>query len=347
MHSIDEKFDARLPLTHSLVRTIGLLGEYRGKEQLYRQQMPQQLETLREVAVIQSTESSNRIEGVTAPAKRIRDLVAEKTTPQDRPEQEIAGYRDVLNTIHGNHAAMRFTAGLVKQLHRDLFKYTDQNGGRWKSVTNQITQMRSDGSRTVRFEPVAPHLVDESMVKLHTQFQSAWRAEDVDKLFLIGAYVLDFLCIHPFRDGNGRMARLLTLLLLYQAGYEVGRFISLERIIEGSKDTYYDALYQSSQGWHKGKHSLMPWTEYLLGTLIAAYGEFESGVGSVSRSRGAKTELVVSAIGSFHGDFTVSQVQERCPTVGIDLIRRILQQQKKAGKLKSLGRGPSASWRRI
>jgi Fic family protein len=347
MHSLNEKFDRRLPLTHSLVRTLGLLHEYRGKEELYRQQVPQALESLRQAAVIQSTESSNRIEGVIAPAKRIRELVAETTTPTDRSEQEIAGYRDVLSTIHGNHGAMRFTAGLVKQLHRDLFKYSDQRGGQWKSVANRITQLRSDGTETVRFEPVAPHLVDEAMLKLHAQLQQRWRAEDVDKLLLIAAYVLDFLCIHPFRDGNGRMARLLTLLLLYQGGYEVGRYVSLERIIEESKEAYYDTLYRSSQGWHKGKHSLTPWTEYLLGTMIAAYREFESRVGTMAGGRGAKTELVLNAIERFHGNFTVSQLQEQCPTVGIDLIRRILRQQRQAGQLECLGRGPTASWRRI
>jgi Fic family protein len=346
MHSLDEHFDRRLPLTHPLVRTLGLLRECRGKEELYRQQMPQALETLKQVAIIQSTESSNRIEGVIAPANRIRELVANKTSPRDRPEQEIAGYRDVLNTIHGNHAAMKLTPGLVRQLHRDLFKYTDQRGGQWKSVANRISQVRADGSEFVRFEPVAPHLVDEAMETLHRQLQPLWRADEVDKLLLIPAYVLDFLCIHPFRDGNGRMARLLTLLLLYHAGYEVGRFISLEKIIEESRETYYDALYRSSQGWHKGKHPLMPWTEYLLGTLIAAYREFEGRVGMVAGGRGAKTELVLGAIGSFHGEFTVSQIQEQCPTVGIDLIRRVLGVQKRAGKLECLGRGPAASWRR-
>jgi Fic family protein len=267
------------------VRTLGLLREYRGKEELYRQQMPQALESLKQVAIIQSTESSNRIKGVTAPAQRIRELVANKTTPRDRSEQEIAGYRDVLGTIHGNHGAMKLTPGLVRQLHRDLFKYTDQRGGAWKSVPNRIAQVRADGTEYIRFEPVAPHLVDEAMEILNRQLQSQWRADEIDKLLLVPAYVLDFVCIHPFRDGNGRMARLLTLLLLYQVGYEVGRFSSLEKIIEESNETYDDALYQSSQRWHKGMHPLTPWTEYLMGTLIAAYREFEGRVGAVAGGR--------------------------------------------------------------
>ena len=183
------------------------------------------------------------------------------------------------------------------------------------------------------------------MERLHRELHSQWSAGEVDGVLLIPAYVLDFLCIHPFRDGNGRMGRLLTLLLLYQAGYEVGRFISLEKIIEGSKETYYDALYRSSQGWHKGKHSLTPWTEYLLGTLIAAYREFESRVGFAGGR--AKTELVQkAAIRNFHGEFSVGQLQDQCPSVGIDLIRRVLRDLRQAGQLECLGRGPAASWRR-
>ena len=347
MNSLDERFDERLPLTHNLLRTVRLLGEYRGKEELYRQQMPQALETLKQVAVIQSTESSSRIEGVTAPAARIRDLVAEKTTPRDRPEQEIAGYRDVLNTIHGNHHNMPLAPGLVRQLHRDLFKFTASGGGNWKAAPNNITERRADGTEFVRFEPVAPHLVPGAMDDLHLAFERRWHDEQIDKLLLVPTYVLDFLCIHPFSDGNGRMARLLTLLLLYQAGFEVGRFISLEKIVEDSKDSYYDSLYESSQGWHQGTHRLTPWTEYLLGTLVVAYREFEGRVGLLTAARGAKTEMVLQTIEHLNGDFSVAQVQELSPTVGIDLIRRILREQKNLGKLECLGRGPLARWRRI
>ena len=307
MRSLDDKFDRRLPLTHSLVRSLRVLGEYRGKEELYHQQMPQALETLKQAAIIQSTESSNRIEGVTAPAKRIREIVAEKTSPRDRPEQEIAGYRDVLNTVHGNHGAMKLTPNLVKQLHRDLFKYTSARGGQWKAGSNTITERRADGTEVIRFEPVVPHMVDDAMNTLHQQLQRRCREDEVDRLLLIPAYVLDFLCIHPFTDGNGRMARLLTLLLLYQAGYEVGRFISLEKIVEDSKEDYYDTLHRCSQGWHKGRHTLAPWTEYLLGTLIAAYREFENRVGLLTSSRGAKTEMVLEAIERFYGNFAVAE----------------------------------------
>jgi Fic family protein len=346
LHSLDEQFEKRLPLSHGLLRTVRLLGEYFGKEELYRSQMPQALEALRQAAIIQSTESSNRIEGVTAPAARIRDLVAEKTSPRNRSEQEIAGYRDVLNTIHGNHAAMRLSSNLVLQLHRDLFRYTSDQGGRWKNSPNTITERRADGSVFVRFEPLAPHLVSDAMDDLQRQLRRRWEEDRIDKLLLIPAYVLDFLCIHPFRDGNGRMARLLTLLLLYHSGFEVGRFISLEKIIEESKESYYDTLYQSSQGWHKSTHVLTPWTEYFVGVLVAAYRQFEARTGILTTSRGAKTAMVLEAIERFHGDFSVREIQEQCPNVGVDLIRRILREQRNSSKLECLGRGPAARWRR-
>jgi Fic family protein len=204
-----------------------------------------------------------------------------------------------------------------------------------------------DGTETVRFQPVAPHLVEDAMNRLHAQFERRKHEDQVDWLLLIPAYVLDFLCIHPFRDGNGRMARLLTLLLLYQSGFGVGRFVSLERIVEESKESYYETLYLGSQGWHEGSHPLGPWTEYLLGTWIAAYREFEHRVGLLTTGRGVKSEMVAEAIGHFYGDFAVSELQEQCPNVGIDLIRRILREQRKAGKLECLGRGPAARWRRI
>lgn len=347
MRSLDDGFDRRLPLTHGLARGLRVLGEYRGKEELHRAQMPQVLETLRKVAVIQSAESSSRIEGVTAAPRRFRELMAAKTRPRDRSEQEIAGYRDALNTIHANYGDMRLTSDLVRQLHRDLFKYTDQPGGEWKNSPNRITERHPNGSLVVRFEPVAPHLVPSAMDELHVQWRERVEEREVDSLLLIPAYILDFLCIHPFLDGNGRLARLLTLLVLYQAGYQVGRFISLERLVEASKESYYDALQASSRGWHKGEHSLRPWTEYLLGVLMAAYRELEHRIGLMTAARGAKTAAVLQTIQHFHGDFSTAELQAQCPHVGIDLIRRILRRERMAGRLECLGRGRGARWQRI
>lgn len=346
MKSFESRFIDRALITQRLLQSVRAVGEFKGKEELYKSQIPQALETLRQAAIIQSTESSNRIEGVTAPLKRIQQLVLEKTKPRNRSEAEIAGYRDVLDTIHTSHAGVPFTPRVVLQFHRHLYRFTDTEGGKWKPVDNEITQIGPDGARTIRFKPVPAFATGEYMEKLHDEFNERWKAGSVEKLLLIPAYVLDFLCIHPFLDGNGRMARLLTLLLLYQAGYDVGRYISLEKIVEESKETYYEALYNSSQGWHKGKHDLQPWTEYLLGVILAAYKEFENRTGFLTTSRGAKTEMVQEVIASFHGDFSVKDLQVRCPHVGIDLIRRILANQRRARKLKCLGKGPEARWRK-
>lgn len=236
--------------------------------------------------------SSNRIEGIEAPPDRIKRLVEQKTRPQNRSEQEIAGYRDVLATIHANHANISFTTSGVLQFHRDLYQFVPQQSGRWKPIDNEIIETRADGTRVVRFKPVSAHQTPEIMEKLHSSFKDYWENREIDPLLLIPAYVLDFLCIHPFLDGNGRMARLLTLLLLYHAGYKVGRYISLEHLIEAHREGYYDALFRSSQGWHDGNHSLTPWWEYFLGViLLGAYQEFERRTGELTNAHGAKTEM--------------------------------------------------------
>lgn len=231
MKSFQAGFVEQQPITHNILQTVRRLGEFKGKEELFRAQLPQALETLRQAAIIQSTESSNRIEGVTASPKRIEAIVKQKTAPRGRSEQEIAGYRDVLNTIHANYAAIPFTTNVVLQFHRDLYRYAEAGGGKWKTTNNEITETLPDGTRTIRFAPVAAHMTADYMTALHGGFNAEWNAGRIDKLLLIPAYVLDFLCIHPFLDGNGRLARLLSLLLLYKANFDVGRFISLERII--------------------------------------------------------------------------------------------------------------------
>jgi Fic family protein len=286
------------------------------------------------------------LEGITAPLERIKDLVAKKTTPKNRSEQEIAGYRDVLNTIHANHNDIPFTTGVVMQFHRDIYQFLPGEGGKWKPTDNEITEIQPDGTKVVRFKPVPAHQTRDAMEKLHKRFHELLQREEIEPLLLIPTYVLDFLCIHPFLDGNGRMARLLTLLLLYKAGYEVGRYISLEQMVERTKESYYDTLYASSQDWHETKHAILPWWEYFLGVMLfGAYQDFERRVGLITTGRGTKTAMVLDAIAHFIGDFTIRDLQERCPHVGIDLIRRILREQKNAGNLVCLGRGPNAKWR--
>ena len=337
-----------MPIGFRLLRIVREISEYRGRQDLFRQQSPQVLEALRQVALIQSTESSNRIEGVTAPVERIRSLVAGNTAPENRSEQEIAGYRDVLSTIHANAADIPFTANVVLQLHRDLYQFLPGEGGYWKRADNEIIETGPDGARVVRFRPVAAHRTADAMERLHDRFNDHWQARVIDRLLLIPVYVLDFLCIHPFHDGNGRMARLLTTLLLYQAGHEVCRYISLEQIVERTKESYYDALQRSSIDWHDGRHALTPWVEYLLGVVVlGAWQEFERRTGIVQGGRGAKTAMVLDVIDHLVGEFSVSELHARCPMVGIDLVRRVLRQQRDDGRLECLGRGPRARWRRI
>ena len=347
MNSFSESFIEEQPINQGLLQTIRLLGEYKGKQELFKEQSPQVIKTLRQAAIIQSTESSNRIEGITVPLERIKKLVSDKTTPRDRSEQEIAGYREVLSTIHSSYAHIPFTPNIVLQLHRDLYQFSVNTGGRWKTIDNEITATYPDGTKVVRFRPTPAYATPASMEHLHTQFNRLWESGTIEPLLLIPTYILDFLCIHPFLDGNGRMARLLTLLLLYKAGYEVGRFISLERLVEGTKESYYDTLYSSSQAWHEREHNLLPWWEYFLGVmLLSAYREFEQRVGYVSSAKGSKTAMVLDAINSLPREFSIKELQERCPTVSIDLIRRVLRQEREAGNLERLGQGVTARWRK-
>ena len=334
-------------ISPALLGAVRQIGEYRGKEDLYADRAPQVLETLREVAVIASTESSNRIEGVEAPRERIEALVAHDEPPRNRPEQEIAGYRDVLRTIHTSWEAMPFTPNVVLQLHRDLYQFVPGRGGRWKSAPNRITEIRPDGTERVRFEPVPPHRTEPAMRELHEQFENAWESQAMDRLLLIGAYVLDFLCIHPFLDGNGRMARLLTLLLLYRAGYGVGRYISLEQIVEENREGYYDSLYASSQGWHEGSHSLLPWWEYFLGVaVLTAYRRLDERVGSVTSRRGAKREMVFDTIRRLPERFRYADVARACPGVSRPTILRAMRELRDRGEIEIVKKGRDAEWRR-
>jgi Fic family protein len=346
MKSFSSPYLTKLHTTPRIITTIRKLGEYKGRQELYKKQAPEMLENLRQVALIESTESSNRIEGVVAEHKRLRAIVEEKVKPANRSEAEIAGYRDVLNTIHQSHEHVPFTERVVLQLHRDLMKYAGVHGGVWKATQNEITETLAGGKKRLRFMPVAPHLTEEAMRTLHGRYADVERGGELDPLLLIPFYVLDFLCIHPFLDGNGRMARLLALLLLYHHGYEVGRYISLERIIEQTKESYYDTLYMSSQGWHEGKHDVWPWTEYFLSTILAAYGEFESRFGKISKGKGSKTDTVKNAIEGFVADFSLTDIEKACPLVSRDMIRRVLFDLKKEGQVVCLGRGPAARWRK-
>ncbi len=331
----------------STVRSIGLLGEYKGKQQLFEKQSPQMLSALREAARVQSIESSNRIEGVVAAPGRVADLAAEKTTPRDRSEQEIAGYRDVLSTVHANALGMELAAGLILQLHRDMYQFSPAPGGAWKSTPNDIVDVLPDGAHRLRFAPVAPEFVDAAMHELVTGYRSVASVAQIDSLIAVPAFVLDFLCIHPFADGNGRLSRILNLMLLYQSGYDVGRYISLEKVIEDSKETYYEALEASSEGWHEGRHDLVPWLQYSHGVLIAAYVEFEQRVGKMGTGRGAKREMVIDCIRHLPATFRYADVERACPGVSRPTIVRVLGELRDKGEIRCVKGGRDAMWERM
>lgn len=348
MNSFKPGFLESQPISTELLAAVRQIGEYRGKEEMYADRAPQVLETLRETAMIASTESSNRIEGVSAPHHRIEDLVVRRDRPRNRSEQEIAGYRDVLATIHANWEHMAFTPDLVLQLHRDLYQFVPGRGGRWKTAQNQITERLADGTVRVRFDPVPPHRTAAATETLHDRLQVEWESRAVDRLLLIGAYVLDFLCIHPFLDGNGRMARVLTLLLLYRAGYGVGRYVSLEQVVEETREGYYDSLFASSEGWHESDHSLLPWWEYFLGVaVLEAYRRLDERVGSVTSRRGAKQQMVIVAIRRLPERFRYADVARACPGVSRPTIRRAMVKLRDAGEIELLRKGRDAEWRKL
>ena len=346
MHSLSTEYLALLRFDAQQLATLRALGEYRGKQQLFVAQSPKVLSDLRQIAVIESTESSNRLEGVVVAAHRLKPLVLKNATPQSRSEQEVAGYRDALGLVHESGAHMPFAAGTVLQLHGILYRYMPQPGGHWKAANNDIIERHPDGASCIRFSPVAAHLTPMAMTDLVTRYRTALDQHLADPLVLVPLVILDFLCIHPFPDGNGRMARLLTLQLLYHFDYRVGRFISLERIFEESKESYYETLQASSQGWHDGAHSIAPWLDYFWGVLLRAYKEFEQRVGNIERGRGAKGDRVRVEILKRQLPFSISEIEEACPGVSRDMVRVVLRAMKAEGVIAPTGKGRGARWLR-
>jgi len=332
----------------STVNALSGVTAGRGREEAFRLQHPQILDTLTEIAVVQSVESSNAIESITAPHQRIVDLVSEKTTPVNRPEEEIAGYRKVLDTIHSSAEHIPFKRTVVEQFHRDLYSFTPVPGGRFKSTQNEVARFDEAGNKIrVVFEGTSPFETPGAMDELHERFEEAWKEARHPPLLLTAAYVFDFLMIHPFNDGNGRMARLLTLLLLYRAGHEVGRFISLEKLIEDSKETYYESLRASTERWDRGEHDIWPWINYFLGILNAAYNEFEVRVGSVATGRGSKKERIHQLVRSRVSDvFTFEELERALPDVSSVHIRKELRKLREAEVVRSPGRG-AKEWTRL
>ncbi len=320
------------------------LAEAKGKQELYTRQSPQVLKALREMALVQSVESSNRIEGVTVAPDRLRPLILGNARPKDRSEQDITGYRRALHFIHTESENVPITPDLLCRLHR-LCQEGSGDAGQFKKVDNEVIELRPGAAPIVRFKCVSAKATPAAVDELCLVYRHAIDQDRIPSLVAIGALVLDFLCIHPFRDGNGRVSRLLTLLALYQHGYEVGRYISLERLIEEGKDDYYQVLQQSSQRWHEGKHDFLPWLNHFLSIARRAYGEFERRAGEVKAPRGAKAGLVLAAIRQQFGEFRLTDIEQACPGVGREWIRSLLTDLKAAGEVTCQGKGPAARWR--
>jgi len=335
--------DFRIPQSTSWLLTD--IAEAKGRQALYKKQAPQILKALLEMALIQSTESSNRIEGVTVEADRLRPLVLGSVRPKDRSEREILGYRRALSLIHTRAAELHVTAEVLRELHRTI-QPDSGDAGEWKKVSNEITEVRPGQAPVIRFRPVSVEQTPAAMDELCVSYRHAIDQEGVQPPVALAALVLDFLCIHPFRDGNGRVSRLLALVGLYHHGIEVGRYISLERLVEETKEDYYEVLKESSVGWHEGKHDLIPWMNYFLGGVRRAYRMFGERAGKVTSARGAKTGLLLDAIQAYVGDFTAADLQGAVPGVSLDLVRRVLDRERRKGNLICVGRGRAAKWRR-
>ncbi len=334
----------KLPL--SAVWLMNSIAEYKGKQELYARQSPQILKTLLETALIESAESSNRIEGVTVDRTRLKPLVIGHSKPRDRSEEEVAGYRKALDLIHIKHKSLQITPETIKELHR-LCRGESWDAGKWKEKDNDIIRKHPDGRVEVIFKPVKAAKTPGMMTQLCLSYEHSISQFKYPDLYAVACLVLDFLSIHPFRDGNGRVSRLLTLLALYQHGFTVGKYISLERIVEQSKETYYETLNKSSQEWHEAKHDVIPWFNYFLGTVLAAYKEFEERAANIKPARGAKTALLIKAVDDQYGEFSISDIERACPAVSRVMIKKVFLKMRKDRKIKCLGKGQSAKWERI
>lgn len=326
---------------------IAAIYKEAGKQEQYLKQRPQEMEKLVEIAKIQSTEASNAIEGIVTTSTRIKQLVEEKTTPRNRDEQEIAGYRDVLNVIHESFDAIPITQNYILQIHKMLYSHMNNTlAGRTKSVQNYISAAYPDGHTEILFTPLAPYETSESLDRICEEYNRVIGNLEVEPLIIIPIFIHDFLCIHPFNDGNGRMSRLLTTLLLYQNGFYIGKYISLEAKISKNKDLYYSAMSQSQTGWHEGKEDALPFIKYILGTILASYKDFEERTSLVQEKLSA-LEMVRMASKSKIGRFNKQDIRELCPTLSDSSIEGALRKLVAAGELKKEGKGKSTCYFRL
>lgn len=333
--------DAGIPIATGWL--LGDCMEARGKQDLWSRQKPEVLAVLREQAAIQSAEASNRIEGVTVAPDRLRPLVIGKARPRDRSEEELSGYRAALEWIFTRKQRLPITPDVLLRLHRLAQGGSPGDAGQWKSRDNEIIEILPNGERRVRFRPVTARKTPAAMESLCRGYRAACDEEEVPPLLVIATFIFDLLCVHPFRDGNGRVSRLVTSLLLEAHGFQVARYISLERLVEESKESYYQVLEQCSQGWHEDTNKILPWWNYFLGIVRGAYREFERQIESAG-ARPAKSELVRQTVRSQVESFTLADLVAQIPAASPQLIKKVLAEMKEAGETKLAGRGRGAMW---
>lgn len=327
-------------LTPEIVMQLTRIYEFKGEQTLFIEAHKDELSELMEIAKIQSTESSNKIEGIYTSDERLKKIVLEKTMPKTRNEFEIAGYRDVLNTIHENYKYILIKPTMILQLHRDLYKFESSDiGGKYKSADNVIEEEDANGNKHLRFKPVAAWETPDAMQNLCDAFDKAVEEGKVDLLILIPMFVLDFLCIHPFNDGNGRMSRLLTLLMLYRSGYIVGKYISIEHLIEKSKESYYDSLEQSSIKWHESENDYTPFVKYMLGVILAAYRDFADRVETIYDNNMSKPERIAQLIKETYGEITKTEILKKFQDISQITVQRTLAGLLEKGDIIKIGGG--------
>ena len=322
-----------------VINLLVQIHEHKGKQELFLKRKPAVLDKLVEIAKIQSVEDSNKIEGIITTAVRIKELMNKKVAPRNRDEEEILGYRDVLNTIHESYEYILINGSYILQLHRDLFKYSEKGiGGRYKNTQNSIVEKDKEGNTIERFKPLSPYETPSAIEQICDELNKAFDKKEVDSLLLIPIFIHDFLCIHPFNDGNGRMSRLLTTLLLYRQGYVIGKYISIESKIEKNKESYYTSLEKSGIGWHENKENPVPFIKYILRIILAAYIDFEERVDYVDEKI-PTIELVRNTVDSKIGRFTKSDIMELVPSVGKATIENMLKKLVEEGYIQRHGKG--------
>lgn len=332
-------------LTPEIVTMLSQIHEFKGEQNLFIEAQSDTLTQLVEIAKIQSTEASNKIEGIFTSDERLKKLVTNKTTPRSRYEQEIAGYRDVLSTIHDSYEFIPVRPSIILQLHRDLYKFSGKSiGGAYKNTDNVIAEEDNEGNRFIRFQPIPAWETPKSIEALCDAFDDAIARNEADPLLIIPMFILDFLCIHPFNDGNGRMSRLLTLLLLYRAGYIVGKYISIEKVIETTKDTYYEALQSSSQGWLEEENDYAHFVRYMLGVVLSAYRDFSSRVRVLTTSGMSKPDRIREIIKDTLGKITKTEIMQKCPDISQVTVQRTLNDLIKNGDIIKIGGGRYTSY---